>query len=271
MTQEKDSNDKFSVLRSQAEEMLGTVSMDQEDISALSSDEVQRLVHELRVHQIELEMQNEELRQAQIKLEELKNKYLNNYLDLYDFAPVGYLTLNDKGLILESNLTAVGLLGMDRTSLTKMFFSQFVCKEFGDTFYLYLQQVFESQSKQTCEIKLTSKDGSVFYAQLESIAVQDENGQFNRCRAVLTDITERKQAEQRILGVLAYAENIVNTVREPLVVLDGDIRVVSANQSFYGMFGVMPVFILYWYGLQLSINDSSIFSCQFDFTDLLGL
>ena len=118
MTQEKDSNDKFSVLRSQAEELLGTVSVDQEDISALSSDEVQRLVHELRVHQIELEMQNEELRQAQIKLEELKNKYLNNYLDLYDFAPVGYLTLNDKGLILESNLTAVGLLGMDRTSLT---------------------------------------------------------------------------------------------------------------------------------------------------------
>jgi len=167
MTQEKDSNDKFSVLRSQAEEMLGTVSVDQKDISALSPEEVQVLVHELRVHQIELEMQNVDLRQAQIKLEELKDKYM----DLYDFAPVGYMTLNDRGLILEANLTTVQLLSMERTSLIKMFFSQFVCKEFGDTFYLYLQQVFESQSKQTCEIKLTRKDGTVFYAQLESVAV----------------------------------------------------------------------------------------------------
>ena len=165
MTQEKDSNDKFSVLRSQAEELLGPVSVDQEDISALSPEEAQVLVHDLRIHQIELEMQNEELRQAQIKLEELKDKYL----DLYDFAPVGYMTLNDRGLILEANLTTVQLLSMERTSLIKMFFSHFVCEEFTDTFYLYLQQVFQSQSKQACEIKLTRKDGTVFYAQLESI------------------------------------------------------------------------------------------------------
>ena len=85
-----------------------------------------------------MEMQNEELRQAQIKLEELKDKYLNNYMELYDFAPVGYMTLDDRGLILEANLTATRLLGVERTSLIKMFLSQFVCKEFGDTFYLYL-------------------------------------------------------------------------------------------------------------------------------------
>ncbi|MEI9478694.1 MAG: PAS domain-containing protein, partial [Deltaproteobacteria bacterium] len=188
MTQEKDSNDTFSALRSQAEELLRSASLDQEDFSPLSPDEVQKLAHDLMVHQIELEMQNEELRQAQIKLEELKDKYL----DLYDFAPVGYMTLNDRGLILEANLTTVQLLSMERTSLIKMFFSHFVCEEFTDTFYLYLQQVFESQSKQTCEIKLTRKDGTVFYAQLESIAVQDESGQFNRCRTVLSDMTDRK-------------------------------------------------------------------------------
>ena len=140
MTRE-DSKNNFSGLRTRAEEMLRSASLDLEDISPLSPDEIQKLAHDLMVHQIELEMQNEDLRQAQIKLEELKDKYLNNYMELYDFAPVGYMTLDDRGLILESNLTAVGLLGMDRTSLTKMFFSQFVCKEFGDTFYLYLQQV----------------------------------------------------------------------------------------------------------------------------------
>jgi PAS domain S-box-containing protein len=192
MTQEKDSKNNFSGLRSQAEELLGTVSVDQEDISALSSDQIQRLVHELRVHQIELEMQNEELRQAHLKLEELKNKYL----DLYDFAPVGYMTLNDRGLILEANLTVVKLLGVERTSLIKMFLSHFICQEFVNAYYLYLKQVFESQSRQTCEIKLTRKDGTIFDAQLESIPVQDESGHYIRCRTILSDITERKLAEK---------------------------------------------------------------------------
>ena len=111
--EEKDSEGKFSGLRTRAEETLSRKPSDMEDISALSPEEVQRLVHELRVHQIELEMQNEDLRQAQIKLEELKDRYL----DLYDFAPVGYVTLNEKGLILEANLTAVRLLGVERQSL----------------------------------------------------------------------------------------------------------------------------------------------------------
>ena len=196
MTQEKDSKNNFSGLRTRAEELLGPVSVVQEDISALSPEEIQGLAQDLRVHQIELEMQNEDLRQAQIKLEELKDKYLGKYLDLYDFAPVGYMTLNDKGLILEANLTAVQLLSVERTSLIKMLFSHFVNQEFGDAYYLYLQQVFELLSKQTCEIKLTRKDGTVFHAQLESIAVQDESGHYIQCRTTLSDITERKQSEQ---------------------------------------------------------------------------
>jgi len=233
MTQEKDSNDKFSVLRSQAEELLGPVSVDQEDISALSPEEAQVLVHDLRIHQIELEMQNEELRQAQIKLEELKDKYL----DLYDFAPVGYMTLNDRGLILEANLTAVGLLGMDRTSLIKMFFSRFVCQEFTDTFYLYLQQVFQSQSKQACEIKLTRKDGTVFYAQLESIPVQDENGQFNRCRAVLTDITERKLMEEELKKSEERYRGVFNNAVVGIMLVTEPGRFMQANSSLQDMLG----------------------------------
>jgi PAS domain S-box-containing protein len=139
-----------------------------------------------------LELQNVDLRQAQIEVEKLKDRYL----DLYDYAPVGYLTLNDKGLILEANLTAVRLLGVERKSLTKIFLYQFICEEFMDTFYLYLQQVFQSQSQQTCEIKLTRKDGTVFHAQLESIAVPDESGHYIRCRTILSDITDRKLAEE---------------------------------------------------------------------------
>jgi two-component system, cell cycle sensor histidine kinase and response regulator CckA len=194
MAQEKDSEGKFSGLRTRAEETLSREPSDMEDISALSPADIQRLVHELRVHQIELEMQNEDLRQAQVKLEELKDRYL----DLYDFAPVGYVTLNDKGLILEANLTAVRLLGIERQRLTKMFFSRFVSQQFGDAYYLYLQQVFETQSKQTCEIELARKDGTRFYAQLESVAVQDETGQFKQCRTMVSDITERKHVEEEL-------------------------------------------------------------------------
>jgi len=194
MTQEKDSEGTFSGLRTRAEETLSRRLSDTEDVSVLSPVEVQRLVHELRVHQIELEMQNEDLRQAQVKLEELKD----NYLDLYDFAPAGYVTLNEKGLILEANLTAVRLLGVERQSLMKMFLSRFVCQELGDTYYLYLQQVFETRSKQTCEIKLTRQDGTHFCAQLVSVAVQDESGQCSRCRTIVSDVTERKRTEKKI-------------------------------------------------------------------------
>jgi PAS domain S-box-containing protein len=188
---------KGSDLRTRAETMLGK-SADVREEADLSPEKMRLLIHELQVHQIELEMQNEELRQSQVKLEELKDKYL----DLYDFSPVGYLTLNDKGLVLEANLTAVRLLGAERKSLTKMFFSHFVSQEFGDAFYLFHRQVFETQCRQTCEIELSREDGSIFHAQLESIAVQDESGQFNKSRTILSDITDRKKIEDAHLFLL---------------------------------------------------------------------
>ncbi|MGO9118406.1 MAG: PAS domain S-box protein [Desulfomonilaceae bacterium] len=194
MTTVTDSENKISELRRRAESALVEKAGDASDISALSPEDVQKLVHELQVHQIELEMQNEELRQTQLALEASRD----NFSELYDFAPVGYVTLNGKGLILEGNLTAVRLLGVARQSFIKKPFSRFVSQEFGDPFYLYLKQVFETQSKQTCEIKLARKDGTEFYVQLESVAVQDENGHFNRCRTVLSDITERKRTEENL-------------------------------------------------------------------------
>lgn len=194
MADEKNSEDKFSKLRTLAEETLSSRQSDKEEISALSPEEIQRLIHELRVHQIELEMQNEDLRQAQTKLEEFKDKYL----DLYDFAPVGYLTLNEKGLILEANLTVVRLMGVERKSLIKTFFSRFICPEDSDAYYLHLQQVLETQSKQTCEIRLARGDGTQLYAQLDSLPVQDESGQYSRCRTIVSDISERKRAEQEL-------------------------------------------------------------------------
>ncbi len=236
MTQEKDSKDKFSRLRKRAEESRDRNASDMENITALSPDEVQRMVHELRVHQIELEMQNEDLRQAQVKLEELKDRYL----DLYDFAPVGYLTLNEKGLILEANLTAVRLLGVQRQTLIKRPFSRFVCQDFGDAYYFHLQQVFEAQSKQTCEIELTKPDGTQFYAQLDSVAVQDENGQFSRCRTIVIDISERKRAEGKQRESEERYRDLVENIQDLICTHDLQGNLLFVNQASATVVGYSP-------------------------------
>jgi PAS domain S-box-containing protein len=149
----------------------------------------QGLVHELSVYQIELEMQNEELRRSQEQLERSRSEYA----DLYDFAPVGYLTFDKIGHVTRANLTACGLLGIERSILVKKPFTLFVHPESQDLFYLHKRKVVETTAAQTCELLLKKKDGTFFYAQLESIAVQ-VNGT-PAIRAILTDITERKQGE----------------------------------------------------------------------------
>ena len=203
------------------------------DISALSHEDVQRLVHELQVRQVELQMQNEELRQTQLALEESRA----NYSDLYDSAPVGYVTVNEKGLILEANLTAVSLLGVERQALINKPLSRFVRKELGDAYYLHLRQVFETQSGQTCEIELVRKDGTPFHAQLESVAVQDENGQFNRCRTIVMDITDRKQAEQAILTSEQKYRALFEESFDGLFITSPEGRILDMNKKGVEMFG----------------------------------
>jgi PAS domain S-box-containing protein len=157
-----------SDLRRRAETMLGkSADVPEED---LSSDKTLLLVYELRVHQIELEMQNEELRLAQLALERARDKYL----DLYDYAPVAYFTLDKNGLISDTNFTAVRLLGMEMKSLVTRPFSRLVSRDDQDIYYFHYQQVLETRNRQTCEIKLVKKSGEQCHAQLESTAAQDD-------------------------------------------------------------------------------------------------
>jgi PAS domain S-box-containing protein len=175
-------------LRLQAEEIMRERA---DDIRKISDKDVQSLIHELKVHQIELEMQNEELRRVQIELQESRNRYS----DLYDFAPIGYFTFDKNGVILEVNLTGAAKLGMGRSLLIKKPFSLYIAPDNKDVFYLHLRQVFKTKTHQTSEIKLMSKDGTQFDAQLESMSVQDGEGKSGQCRTAISDITERRQAE----------------------------------------------------------------------------
>jgi PAS domain S-box-containing protein len=178
----------FKKLRNCAEKSLRKRSADLEK-SPLK--DVQKLVQELRVHQIELEMQNEELRKAQVQLEESRDRYS----DLYDFAPAGYFTLDAKGLIAEANLAGADLLGFERASLIKKGFSQFVAAGSQDAFYSHRKRALETRTKQVSELELKRKNDRSFYAQLQSVAVERNEGNAIQLRTAVVDITERKRAE----------------------------------------------------------------------------
>ena len=234
MIHEKDSEGKFSQLRTHTEESLRSQINETEDTSRLSVEEAETLLHELMVHQIELEMQNDELHKAQVTMEELKDKYLT----LYDFAPVGYVTLNEKGVILEANLTAARLLGEDRSKLLKMPLSRLVCEEFVDEFHRHIRRVLETQSKQTCEIELARKDGTRFHALLDSMGVPEEPGQLNHCRTIISDITDAKRAEQALRLSEERFRSLVQDSRDSIFITDRSLRFTHVNPAMAERFGL---------------------------------
>jgi len=155
-----------------------------------SPEEMKQVLYELRVHQIQLEMQNEELRRSQEELDVSQARYF----DLYDLAPVGYLTLSEKKLISEVNLAVANMFKVDRSKLVKEPISRILPKDDQNIFYLNLKQCFESSAPQDWEMQMLRADGSLFWVHLQ--ATSAENGEY---WIVLNDITERKLAEQKLL------------------------------------------------------------------------
>jgi formate hydrogenlyase transcriptional activator len=160
----------------------------------LNAIEPQRLVHELEVHQIELEMQNEELRRARQELELSRDRYA----ELYDFAPVGYFVFDPNGLICEVNLVATQMLGVERQRLAHTPFSQFIADaNEREIFSRHLMAVLQQQAVLRCEVKIESKDGMVIYGQLQSVAVTNES-RADRILTSIVDVTVRRQLEEKL-------------------------------------------------------------------------
>ena len=174
----------FESLRQRAEKLAG---QDKADIASLSREDIENLAHELAVHQIELEVQNEELRQTQTKLAEARDRYA----DLYDFAPLGYLTLDKNNLVVEANLTICNMLGVDRSELFRKRISDHIDPESQDDFYYHLRETRRSGTKTVGEIKVLKANGAAFYAQFESLLAGD-----NSLRIAIIDITEQRQARE---------------------------------------------------------------------------
>jgi len=192
MKKKKSKPEKTGLLRKKAEKMLNS---DTALIQNLSDEEVRNLAHELQVHQIELEMQNDELRKSQQALEESRDEYT----DLYDFAPVGYVTVGEGKLILEANLRLASMLGRERGFLIKKPLSRFMTRESADKYYLCWRSALETKKHGTCEVAMVKKDDTTFYAQLECAFVPEEDGNPERCRITISDITERKEMEEALL------------------------------------------------------------------------
>ena len=165
-----------------------------------ASDDV---LHELQVHQVELEMQNEALRQKQTELEAMRDRYV----DLYDFAPVGYLTLNSNGMIEELNLTAATLLSMERKDLLQRRFTAQVIAEDQNRWLTLFLVVMKQDGKGSVEVSMQRGDGSVFQALLDcQRKMVDGNPQL---RIALTDISERKRLEAELAQHREHLEQLV--------------------------------------------------------------
>jgi PAS domain S-box-containing protein len=198
-----------------------------DDLENLSPDETRRTLHELRVHQIELEMQNEELRRTQTELFASRARYF----DLYDLAPVGYATVSEDGLIQEANLTVATLLGVARGELVKQLFMRFILKEDQDLYYLRSKQLLETHSassgqaaeRQAYELRMVKKDGTLFWAHLAVTTAQDADGK-PVCRVVLSDVSERKQAEAALLESEQLVRRLNEHILKMVMVLSHDIR-----------------------------------------------
>jgi formate hydrogenlyase transcriptional activator len=178
-------------LRRQAESVIPKkIDRKPEDLRKLSPEEIRKTIHELHVNQVELEMQNEELRRAQVELDAARSRYF----DLYDLAPVGYCTLSGKWLILEANLTAATMLGMDIRALRKQAFSRFILKDDQDIHYEFRKKLFDTGEPQACELRMLKKDKSMFWARLEATIVQAADDA-PVSRVVISDITASRKAE----------------------------------------------------------------------------
>jgi PAS domain S-box-containing protein len=151
-----------------------------------------RLLHELEVHQIELEMQNAELRESRDEVEAA----LDRYTDLYDFAPVSYFSIDESGLIAEVNLTGADLVGIDRSRLVGLEFRRFVAPASRPAFTTFLSEVFEESQRQGCEVSLRTAGGGVVWADIQATSVESLKGSRRWCRAAVLDITSLKRAEE---------------------------------------------------------------------------
>ena len=233
MTTRKKARRDANELRRRAEDIdREKIGLTPEMTESLSPEATWQLIHELRVHQLELEMQNNELRHSQAELEASRALYF----DFYNLAPVGYLTLTSQARILEANLTIATLLGVTRTSLVRHSLNRFICPEDQDRFYLHLKQLFAKGASRLCELRLTKSNGDQLWVQMETDPVQAETGA-TQVRVVVSDISERKQTEDALRENGIFLNTLLDAIPAPVFYKDSAGYYIGVNKAFENFYG----------------------------------
>jgi diguanylate cyclase (GGDEF)-like protein/PAS domain S-box-containing protein len=197
------------------------------DIALLSANEVKQMLHELEVHQIELEMQNQDLRETQIMLDASRERYF----DLYNMSPVGYCTLNEAGIILEANLTLSSLLDIHRSKLLKQSFSRFVFKDDQDDYYLKTKHVLLSEENLSFELRMLTSSNRIVWVHLSSMCTKDTDG-YTEFRVAVNDITEQRMLQQQERIAAIAFESL-----EGMIITDANDLILRVNRALIGMSG----------------------------------
>ncbi|HLA84663.1 MAG TPA: PAS domain-containing protein [Thermoguttaceae bacterium] len=188
-------------------------------------EEVEQLVREMELQQNELQQQNEELRKTNRHLEAYKDRYV----DLYDFAPLGYVTLDEDGFVQEINLAGAKLLGAERDAVIGYAFGDHVAEEDREAFLNHVGQCVGQRREVTSELRLVSKDGRTITTQFHSIPIEGPTDD-TLCKTAITDITERKSMEETIRRSRAFLQTVVDAIPDTMLVIGRDYRISLANR-----------------------------------------
>ena len=209
------SEERLYELRQKAEDQLQSRSS---RIDSLDRADLEKLTHELAVHQVELEIQNEELRITRMEAEEARD----HYLDLFEFAPVGYFTLDENNRIVEANLTSCILLKINREKILNMRFTKFISPEESEVFYLFRKKLLQRDTRIELELQMQTEENIPFTAQIESLRVSQD-----RVRLAIIDVTERKRVQKTLAlqkveleeaynDMEAFSSSVSHDLRGPL-------------------------------------------------------
>jgi len=213
-------------LRRKAEDELKTAAPDAGFFN--TDNKTRQLFHELQVHELELKMQNVEMCRARDEMETA----LEKYTDLYDFAPVGYLSLDHEGTVLAANFTVAGFLGIERSRLLGRRFGQFVADEDRRFFADFLWELSANEGKKTCDVMLAQEENSPLHVQIDAEFFGSQE-----CRVAVIDITGRKLTEERLRESENKHRAIIQTAIDGYMVVDSKGRLLEVNESYCRMSG----------------------------------
>jgi PAS domain S-box-containing protein len=202
------------------------------NITLESDADIARVVHEMRVHQFELEMQNDELQKVHAELDAAWSRYF----DLYENAPIGYLSLDSAGMIADANRTAASLLGETRHRLVNHQVTRFIFIEDQDVFYKFHHRLMHSSDHHEAELRMLKNNGTLIWMRLDGVAAVSADGTPG-CRIMLTNITARRHADEQTRANLNELRAIFQGAMDGICITDRGGHVLDVNEAYCAMSG----------------------------------